>query len=1317
MLMAGLIVPGMIWLFVGSFSLMAWTYRKPWRLGVISCFLPPLAAAVCYLIQFGLFGSNAPPIPLLLPVLVVGVGFGYWRARTHEVTEDKNGGIVAQRTIGYLVVWAAAYGVTQILGFMSADTFAIRAGLVTGAFSTVMLGMVSLIIWRQYKALKMISLAMAVSVLFSIAPQEAYAQNNTSLCDLIQSSAGREIQRTLQRHILANLRTTIDDIDFLGSQSNFCYIRYGFGGDNGGGHIKLDIDQSSGRKKRYDLEVDAQTDGSSSTVRGMIQTSFQYSWGGAEGTYVGDGRLAARNDRTTINSRADIEVYSLDEFDVTTSHDAQALLVEITEQVVAGLRGVSSRVNDNPLPDPGGNASSGYFGGSGEPSPPEPPALDEETAISVATLISIILIASGVAVNVAQAIAAAVANAVQAGVQLTAEDIQDAVSDAIGGEDGANQLDNHKGLFKDEEPVPDKKSKKKRGPTLYDREGKAFERDDQGRYWAPDKTGEWRWIGEKAARRASKALRGELAQREKEVARHDRETRENLDRSRRKIRERHARERAGEARKKADREAASAKLERVERAANKLGDIDILTRTGEDRVFKDDGSIDTEYLGKVKKTLRGRIGRDVVMPDSELEDNGWGRVLGETLEQTVDDSTNSLPMRILTGVATGGTSEVGFQGRQIWQTVKKATEDAEDQGKELSATDAMKIVGEKIVKDNLPVNTLDALNRWRKGEPVSLTELATTMLADGFSALEVAQVLKVKPGEVLESVGRRVISEGAMDTAKKTAGGMSGLVDSATRKVQTIHGKANDLFEDALERVGVRNTQSRLGVDHAAERFKNGRLRPETEELIARMKAEPPPKVASADSSFEAGRARGQQRVEGLANSLDELGKARKSGKATPSELARLEQNVRDDVIRVQADKHAMNEMNKLPKDGAGNNKTIQDFNKEMNQIYDQADRKMIERLAEEYGVRPEDIQPVTITNKPGEAGVAVEPGAPARDHSGHASPWKGDGSIPSNRAARSTPGTVDGPATGRLPDTLASPAKGDKVSFDRDLTMRVRTVVDGKVVYRDIPSTTTGRIYNEEFYKAATGRRLTTQRGPGFSNPNARELGGSVDFKDTHLSSADHLTDVTKITDPDVFARRTDQATTDRLHPEAYGTGQADLIPQRRTFSRAGLTDPTGTAKTVEFNDHWANEADSLREMAAKSRNPVDKHRLLEQAEAHMEEGQRQIVKQYGNMAIKRTQAMQALGNAAGAKIPLSLSERIGVLKRTQMPLSQGGLTPAQAEAVLGRMGTSTRQVSRQLSAYVEGLQILRSSVPKPGPSVVFQGWQDDFKHDQGRT
>ena len=99
--------------------------------------------------------------------------------------------------------------------------------------------------------------------------------------------------------------------------------------------------------------------------------------------------------------------------------------------------------------------------------------------------------------------------------------------------------------------------------------------------------------------------------------------------------------------------------------------------------------------------------------------------------------------------------------------------------------------------------------------------------------------------------------------------------------------------------------------------------------------------------------------------------------------------------------------------------------------------------------------------------------------------------------------------------------------------------------------------------------------------------------------------------------------------------------------------------------------------------------------------------------MVITRTRAMQALGNAPGAAIPRSLSEGVNVLKAVQ----NGGMTPAQAEAVLKGLGTSTEGLARQMGGYIEGLQTLRRPTGGPinlialTPRIVVQGWRDDFQ------
>ena len=214
MLMMGMTVLGMVWLFAGSFSLMAWTYRKPWRLGLISCLLPPAAAGVCYLVQFALFGSVAPPALLVLGAVGMGIGVGFWRAQTHEVKAGEDGGIVAERTIHYLLVWVAAYAVTQVLGILALGTFAVRAGLVTGAFSTAMLAMVSLIIWRRYRTLAGQVAAVLLFAFAGLASPTSEAAAQGSPCATLFPQSDRNHLR-LQRGCSTYFQKGIRDPELL----------------------------------------------------------------------------------------------------------------------------------------------------------------------------------------------------------------------------------------------------------------------------------------------------------------------------------------------------------------------------------------------------------------------------------------------------------------------------------------------------------------------------------------------------------------------------------------------------------------------------------------------------------------------------------------------------------------------------------------------------------------------------------------------------------------------------------------------------------------------------------------------------------------------------------------------------------------------------------------------------------------------------------------------------------------------------------------------------------------------------------------------
>jgi hypothetical protein len=78
----GLSFPGMVLLFVGSFWMMARTYRRPWRLTRLSCFIPPLVALISYGMQLALFAEKE--LPWLTIALAVGAGIllGWWRGST-----------------------------------------------------------------------------------------------------------------------------------------------------------------------------------------------------------------------------------------------------------------------------------------------------------------------------------------------------------------------------------------------------------------------------------------------------------------------------------------------------------------------------------------------------------------------------------------------------------------------------------------------------------------------------------------------------------------------------------------------------------------------------------------------------------------------------------------------------------------------------------------------------------------------------------------------------------------------------------------------------------------------------------------------------------------------------------------------------------------------------------------------------------------------------------------------------------------------------------------------------------------------------------
>lgn len=152
LLLAGHAFLGTVWLFVGAFGQMAWTYRKPWRLGLVTCLIPPVSVGAIYAIQLWLFEATALPLEWVAAAAAGGGVLGWFRGQAHEVYHEGRA-IFAQRTQAYLFIWAAAFGTTQLLGFVTREALVLRSGLVTGAFTTAMLAVVSIALLNRWNTL------------------------------------------------------------------------------------------------------------------------------------------------------------------------------------------------------------------------------------------------------------------------------------------------------------------------------------------------------------------------------------------------------------------------------------------------------------------------------------------------------------------------------------------------------------------------------------------------------------------------------------------------------------------------------------------------------------------------------------------------------------------------------------------------------------------------------------------------------------------------------------------------------------------------------------------------------------------------------------------------------------------------------------------------------------------------------------------------------------------------------------------------------------------------------------------------------------
>lgn len=565
LLYSGALVPGMLWLFGGSFGMVAWTYRKPWRLGFITCLIPPVAAGLGYVLQLALFSNAAPPLLITLGAVVLGIGVGWYRGEAHQLYK-KDGSIFAQRTVTYLGIWIAAYAITQFMA-VTADLWLVRSGLLTGAFSTAMLGAVSVIILQKRKALAHASAAvMAFAFLFShpaaILPAAAQSSSgDVEAIDILRQTASRVSRLVLDADLAeavmgqrpapadsAPISIPLPAPSFQRISENAATATYA---TDASSSISVTLERlestEAAMPQMSDLRGVTSKMAKWITVRGascLLGVSIDE----RASPITGEAAAVMSKDRFRISVRAfgrgqiarerppsdGIAGAIGDAIGEALEEAGGILFLPLMTPALAGeyhaaldveaypSAGTSAAPPFVPQTRPGPDYGAGTSGDDGYAHPPYV-TFDPEDIAAGTTVVAAILVAAGVAANIAQAIAAAIASAAQSGVQMTSEDIAAAIGEWLARSrpaDGSGATQGNGG--QDVAPPP-------KPPPIYDKDGTPFVTNDKGQYWAPDAEGNWRWLDPVEAREASAALQREAAARRAEQAEHDRATQEMME--------------------------------------------------------------------------------------------------------------------------------------------------------------------------------------------------------------------------------------------------------------------------------------------------------------------------------------------------------------------------------------------------------------------------------------------------------------------------------------------------------------------------------------------------------------------------------------------------------------------------------------------------------------------------------------------------------------------------------------------------------------------------------------------------------------------
>ncbi|MDZ7676657.1 MAG: hypothetical protein U5K30_16515 [Acidimicrobiales bacterium] len=236
----------------------------------------------------------------------------------------------------------------------------------------------------------------------------------------------------------------------------------------------------------------------------------------------------------------------------------------------------------------------------------------------------------------------------------------------------------------------------------------------------------------------------------------DRETAENVAaadaRNERMREERLERERAGVAARQARNAAIRQRIDNIASTAANHGWPDIAERL--DHIYDENGDIREGYLEDLAELTSNRLKAEAALdalPDSMVADFATN---------TLRDMRDSSALRLLSGIATGGASEIAYQGADLADAILADIDAAIARDEDASRFGPLRRAAEVLAENNLPISTLDAIRRGA----TSPTELFSSLVNDAMAAADVAGAGRRLPG------GARMPGQDTIDAVSDAVG-------------------------------------------------------------------------------------------------------------------------------------------------------------------------------------------------------------------------------------------------------------------------------------------------------------------------------------------------------------------------------------------------------------------------------------------------------------------------------------------------------------------------------------------------------------------